>query len=261
MKKILFAATLAATLFTFAALTLVRAQTTNVPAVAPASKPVAAVETKLPVSKPVVAVETKLPVAAKSGLPRGARTIFAFKAQMQGQPVLLHGWRAAKKDDITLDILATTTARSKSRRKTRRKTATMTTRVTRLNRVSLGRMENGEGTARQISLGVAPLTSKRGTVLVFEWYYFNVSGSYSYVPLLLVTLPDGLSGGAIVKEFQGEAQSGGGTVYQGRIGPDGNFLLRKKDYGEGAASYTPYTWNGKSYVEGEAGESMDDTDD
>lgn len=213
------------------------------------------------VRQPAQATEIKLPASARTGLPRGARTIFAFKTRLENRAVLLHGWRAAKKSDITLDILATTTVRSKTRSKTRRKKATTTTRFMRLNRVSLGRMENGEGTARQISLGVVPLTTKRGSVLVFEWYYFNVSGSYSYVPLLLVTLPDGLSERAVVEEFQGEGQSGGGTVYQGRIGPDGNFLLRKKDYGEGSASYTPYTWNGKSYVEGEAGPSMDDTDD
>lgn len=202
---------------------------------------------------PLAASATAPPVGARTGLPRGAKTVFAFKTNVENRPIVLHGWRVGAKE-ITLDVFGVATARSK----TRKGKARVATRLTRLNRVVLGRMESGEADP-QVSVATARLGAKGGSVLVMEWPYFNVSGSYSYVPLLLVTLPDGLKGRAVVSEFRGESEPGGGEVYEAGVGSDGNFALRKKNYERdaGTANYTPYNWNGKSYVAGERGETVD----
>lgn len=218
--------------------------------------------------KMLEAKEAKVPSRARIGLPRGAQTVFCLQTQLEGKPVLLHGWKPAKSEKTTLDIFAITST-SRPARKTRgkrtRSKRSSTSTLRRLNRVALGEVtsaDEGPGVQMNISTTAFDARAKRGLVMVLNWPYHNVSFSYMYVPMIVVTLPTGLSGRAFSGNYTTEIESGGGTVYQPRVDADGRFLLRKKDYARdaGTAHYTPYTWDGKGYEAGTPGPEQPDND-
>lgn len=192
----------------------------------------------------------RLPASARIGLPRRAKTVFAMLAPLRGQSLVLHGWRARGTNGLTLDILA---PRAKSKRTTRRKSASVTS-YTRLNRIQIGEAKGQEPTRYDIE--VAPFG--RGAVLLVSPSTSFGDSLYSSDTTLLFTFPDGLSGRSVAEVFEGESGPGGGVSYEGRIGPDGNFVLFKRNYGEGFSSYTPMNWDGAKHVEGESGPSAPD---
>lgn len=230
----------------------------------PTPAPSAAPASNVPALR--AAKEVRVPAGVRAGLPRGARTVFCLETRLEDKPVLLHGWKRAKGDTTTLDILAITRSASRGKKqapRSRRAAANGSTPLRRLNRVPLGEIIAGDGEVQMsIETTVLDVPGKRGVVMVLQWPYFNVSFSYSTVPMRVVTLPAGLSGRAFVQDFSTEIEPGGGTIFQPRVGSDGRFFLREKQYARdaGTARYTPYTWNGASYKAGPPGQEQPDAE-
>lgn len=203
--------------------------------------PVAAQTTQAAPATLPTAVRTKVPASVRAHLPRRATTLFCVKARLENRDVLLHAWNTAK-DETTLDMLVW--RQSSSKRRSRRVSPWQ-----RINRVSLGRVViiSDNYTVRTTPLNARP---GRGAVISLNYYEEQVAVAYTTVPMLVLTLPDGLSGQVILQGFSTEAESEGGSYFEPRVGANGQVFLMKVDYSpiNKMQTETRFLWNGRKYV-------------
>ena len=199
---------------------------------------------------------SNVPSRIKAKLPRGVQTVFCLQGQLEGKPVVLLGWKPRKSKNTTMDIWTTATTARPRGAKTR---SSATPR--RLQRVVLGEIESQGEISMNIETTTFDTRAKRGSVLVLRWPYYNVSFSYSYNPMIVVTLPDGLSGRAFSGNYTTMSEPGGGTSFSPSIGSDGRVFLRRSEYdsNQNTAVYTPFVWNGTTFKEGTRGPTEPDT--
>lgn len=206
--------------------------------------PVAAKTTQTAQADLPLAVETKVPALVRAQLPRRATTVFYVKARLENRDVLLHAWNTAK-GDTTLDILVWAPNVRQNRHRGARPVMTLQ----RINRVGIGRVAI---ISDNYSVRTAPLNARtgRGAVISLKYYEEQVAVAYTTLPMLVVTLPNGLSGQAITQDFSTEGQSEGGTYFEPRIGANGQVFLVKVDYSpiNKMQTETRFLWSGRKYV-------------
>lgn len=191
-----------------------------------------------------LAVRTKVPVLISNSLPRRATTVFYVKTRLENRDVLLHAWNTAK-EETTLDfwVWAPDVRANRSRR------ARPAMKLQRINRTNIGRVVI---MSDNFSVRTAPLNARsgRGAVISLKYYEEQVAVAFTTLPMLIVTLPNGLSGQAILQDFSTEGESEGGTYFEPRIGANGQVFLVKVDYSpiNRMQTETRFLWNGRKYV-------------
>jgi len=157
---------------------------------------------------------------------------------------LLHAWNTAK-EETTLDFWVW----APDVRVNRHRRARPAMKLQRINRIGIGRVAI---ISDNYSVRTAPLNAQtnRGAVISLKYYEEQVAVAYTTIPMLVVTLPNGLSGQAITQDFSTEGQSEGGTYFEPRIGANGQVFLVKVDYSpiNKMQTETRFRWSGRKYV-------------
>ncbi len=192
------------------------------------------------------------PAVVRAGLPRGAKTLFCQRVQLEGVVVLLHGWQIGDNPRTTLDIFAPIAAprfASRAGKRSRSKTPR------RVNRAVLGDVQSQGVMGMSVRTTPFDTRAHRGSVLVVEWSSENASFSSSSEPMIVVTLPSGLRGQAFSDDCTTMSEPGGGERYLPARGTDGRFFLMHQSYdsNQNTSRFTPHTWNGKGYRAGVTG--------
>ena len=191
-----------------------------------------------------LAVETKVPAFVSAQLPRRATTVFYVKARLENRDVLLHAWNTAK-EETTLDFWVWVPDVKANRHRRARPAM----KLQRINRVSIGRVVI---ISNNYSVRTAPLNARagRGAVISLKYYEEQVAVAYTTLPMLVLTLPNGLKGQAILQDFSTEGASEGGTYFEPRIDAKSQIFLMKVDYNRigNMQSETRFVWKGRKYV-------------